>query len=222
MNFLYNSITGEPKILLMFAVCLMVQDRLFFIYVSKNDEWKKRYEQDWDYVSSMSRFFKWWIKHEFHEDLSVEADILPVVPGKLFDRINTAYLLRDHKERGFSVFHFYLTYFKPLWTDCHLEGYHGDNFGLTTWFRPKVFSSDFRNERYFADNNCAKISHVICHELLRRKQKKRKVFFDQVHKIWDLHVNDNVPFFYYNKQFNRVSKNSEYKYVTMDTSKLEY
>lgn len=222
MNFLYCNITGAPKILLMFAVCHIVQDKLFFIYVSKNDEWKKRYEQDWDYVSSMSRFFKWWIKHEFHEDLSVEADILPVVPGKLFDRINTAYLLRDHRERGFSVFHFYLTYFKPLWTDCHLEGYHGENFGLTTWFRPKVFSSDFRNERYFADNNCAKISHVICHELLRRKQKKRKVFFDQVHKIWDLHVKNDVPFFYYNKQFNRVSKDSEYRYVTMDTSKLEY
>lgn len=222
MNFLYCNITSAPKILLMFAVCHIVQDKLFFIYVSKNDEWKKRYEQDWDYVSSMSRFFKWWIKHEFHEDLSVEADILPVVPGKLFDRINTAYLLRDHRERGFSVFHFYLTYFKPLWTDCHLEGYHGENFGLTTWFRPKVFSSDFRNERYFADNNCAKISHVICHELLRRKQKKRKVFFDQVHKIWDLHVKNDVPFFYYNKQFNRVSKDSEYKYVTMDTSKLEY
>ena len=222
MNFLYCYVTGAPKFLLMFAVCHIVQDKLFFIYVSKNDEWKKRYEQDWDYVSSMSRFFKWWIKHEFHEDLSVEADILPVVPGKLFDRINTAYLLRDHRERGFSVFHFYLTYFKPLWTDCHLEGYHGENFGLTTWFRPKVFSSDFRNERYFADNNCAKISHVICHELLRRKQKKRKVFFDQVHKIWDLHVKNDVPFFYYNKQFNRVSKDSEYKYVTMDTSKLEY
>jgi hypothetical protein len=103
-----------------------------------------------------------------------------------------------------------------------MEGYHGENFGLTTWFRPKVFTSDFKVEKYFADSNCAKISHVLCHELMRRKQKKRKVYFDQVHKIWDSHVHDDVPFFYYNKQFNRVSKNSEYKYVTMDTSKLEY
>lgn len=200
----------------------MLQDKLFFIYVSKNDEWKKRYEEDWSYVSSMARFFKWWIKREFNEDLSVEADILPVVSGKLFDRVNLAYLLRDHKERGYSIFHFYLAYFKPLWTDCRLEGYHGENFGLITWFRPKVFSSDFENERYFADNNCAKISHVICHEMLRRKHNKRKVYFDQVHKIWDLHIKGDVPFFYYNKQFNRVSKNSEYKYVTIDTSKLEY
>jgi len=52
--------------------------------------------------------------------------------------------------------------------------------------------------------------------------KKRKVYFDQVHKIWDLHTKDDVPFLYYNKQFNRVSQNGEYKYVTIDASKLEY
>ena len=88
----------------------------FFIYVSKNEEWKKRYQEDWGYVSSMVRFFQWWIKREFKEDLSVEVDILPVIPGRLFDRINLAYLLRDHRERGFSIFHFYLTYFGPLWS----------------------------------------------------------------------------------------------------------
>ena len=78
------------------------------------------------------------------------------------------------------------------------------------------------NEKFFADNNCAKISHILCHELIRRKNKKRKVYFDQVHKIWDLHTKDDVSFLYYNKQFNRVSKNGEYKYVTIDSSKLEY
>jgi len=206
----------------MYDVWLLLQDKLFFIYVSKNEEWKKRYQEDWGYVSSMVRFFQWWIKREFKEDLSVEVDILPVIPGRLFDRINLAYLLRDHKERGFSIFHFYLAYFGPLWSDCRMDVYHGENFGLAAWLRPKVFSSDFKNEKFFADNNCAKISHVICHEIIRRKMKKRKVYFDQVHKIWDLHTKDDVPFLYYNKQFNRVSQNGEYKYVTIDPSKLEY
>ena len=132
---------------------MLLQDRLFFIYVSKNEEWKKRYQEDWDYVSSMVRFFQWWIKHEFKEDLSVEVDILPVIPGRLFDRINLAYLLRDHRERGSSIFHFYLTYFRSWWSDCRMEGYHGENFGQATWFRPKVFSSDFKNEKFFADSN---------------------------------------------------------------------
>ena len=64
------------------VVVTLLPDKLFFIYVSKDEEWKKRYQEDWDYVSSMTRFFKWWIKHEFNEDLSVDVDILPVIPGK--------------------------------------------------------------------------------------------------------------------------------------------
>ena len=86
--------------------------------MAKNEEWKQRYEEDWNYVSSMTRFFKWWIKHEFDIDITLEADILPVIPGKIFDRPSLAYLLKDHSDRGNSVFHFYLPYFKPLWTDC--------------------------------------------------------------------------------------------------------
>ncbi len=198
-----------------------MQNRLFFIYVAKNEEWKKRQEEDWDYVSSMARFFKWWIRHEFNEDYSVDADILPVISGKIFDRMSLAYLLRDHRDRGDSTFHFYLTDFKPLWTDCRFEGYHSDSFGLTLWSRPKVFSSDpEKNNRYFADNNCSKISHVLSHEILRRQTKKRKTYFDQVHKLWDLHTRGSVPFLYYNSRFNRVTKNSEYKFVTIDIEKL--
>lgn len=199
-----------------------MEDKLFFIYVSKNEEWKKRYEEDWNYVSSMTRFFKWWIRHEFKEDLTVDADILPVIPGKLFDRMSVAYLLRDHRERGDSIFHFYLTYFKPMWTDCRLEGYYGENFGLATWFRPTAFTSEFKTEKFFADNNCAKISHVLSHELIRRKVKKRKVYFDQVHKVWERHMEGKIPFIFYNKNFNKVTSNSEYKYITIDPTKIEY
>ena len=46
----------------------------------------------------------------FDLDLTVEADILPVIPGRVFDRMSISYLERDHKERGRSIYHFYLTY----------------------------------------------------------------------------------------------------------------
>ena len=197
-------------------------NKLFFIYVAKNEEWKQRYEEDWTYVSSMARFFKWWIKHEFDIDVALESDILPVIPGKIFDKPSLAYLLKDHSERGGSIFHFYLPYFKPLWTDCRpLDGYHADNFGMVTWHRPKPLSaSSDKNEKYFADNNCAQISHIISHEFLRRGAKKRKEYFTDIHKLWNLHLDGSEPFLYYNRHFKRVSTNSEYRYVTMDLTKL--
>jgi hypothetical protein len=190
--------------------------------VAKNEEWKQRYEEDWNYVSAMTRFFKWWIKHEFDKDIALEADILPVIPGKIFDRPSLAYLLKDHSDRGNSVFHFYLPYFKPLWTDCRpLNGYHADNFGMVTWHRPKSLSSSSdKNEKYFADNNCASISHILSHEFLRQSSKKRKEYFDNIHKLWDLHINGSEPFLYYNRHFKRVSANSDYRYITMDLTKL--
>jgi hypothetical protein len=197
-------------------------NRLFFIYVAKNEEWKKLYEEDWTYVSSMTRFFKWWIEHEFNVDVTAESDILPIIPGKIFDRPSIAYLLKDHSERGSSVFHFYLPYFKPIWTDCRpVDGYHAENIGMVTWHRPKPsHPSSERNEKYFADNNCAQISHVISHEFLRRSGKKRKIYFDGIHNLWGLHLNGSVPFLYYNRQFKMVSKGSEYRYATIDLTKL--
>ena len=85
--------------------------KLFFIYIAKNEEWKKRQEEDWDYVSSMVKFFHWWTKRNFALNFSIDADILPVITGRLFDRMSLAYLLRDHQGRGKSVYHFYHTTF---------------------------------------------------------------------------------------------------------------
>ncbi len=196
-------------------------DKLFFIYVVKNEEWKQRYEEDWDYVSSMALFFKWWIRQEFDKDIMVEADILPVIPGKIFDRPSLAYLLKDHSDRGNSVFHFYLPYFKPLWTDCRpLHGYYSNNFGMVTWHRPKSLSSHELNEKYFANNNCAQISHILTHEILRQSSKKRKEYFDNVHKLWNMHVDGLQSFSYYNRNFKRVSSTSNYRFITMDITKL--
>lgn len=197
-------------------------DKLFFIYVAKNEEWKQLYEEDWEYVSSMTRFFKWWIRHEFAFDIKVESDILPIIPGKIFDRPSLPYLLRDHSQRGDSTFHFYLPYFKPFWTDCRpLAGYHAPNFGMVTWYRPKHRSSSrYENEKFFADNNCAQISHVLSHELLRRGNNKRKIYFDGIHKLWNRHTDGSEPFLYYNRIFKKVSKEGEYRFVTIDLSKL--
>jgi hypothetical protein len=167
--------------------------------VAKNEDWKQLYNEDWTYVSSMTRFFKWWIKHEFHVDVAAECDILPVIPGRIFDRPSIAYLLKDHSERGRSVFHFYLPYFKPIFTDCRpIDAYHSNNFGMVTWHRPKpLYLSSDENEKYFADSNC-----------------------DGIHKLWDLHIRGTVPFLYFNRQFNRVSRNDEYRFVTIDLAKL--
>ena len=92
---------------------------------------------------------------------------------------------------------------------------------MATWHRPKPpHSSSGGNEKYFADNNCAQISHVISHEFLRRSGKKRKIYFDGIHNLWSRHLDGSVPFLYYNRQFKMVSKSSEYRYVTIDLTKL--
>lgn len=199
---------------------IMHPQKLFFIYVVKNEEWEKRQREDWDYVSSMSRFYRWWIKRNFEIDFNTEADILPVVPGKLFDRMSISYLSRDHLERGKSVYHFYLTYFKPFWTDCQTEGYAAENLGMTYWKRLESPVSEHQRVKFFADINCAKVSHVLCHEVLRILGEKRKVYFDSIHELWRHHIYDNLPYIYYNERFKIVSRQSMYLYATVDVKSI--
>lgn len=194
--------------------------KLFFVYVAKNEEWRQRQKEDWNYVYSMSRFYHWWIKHYFHMDFTVEADILPVIPGKLFDRMSVNYLVRDHNQRGKTIYHFYLAYFSPFWTDCQTEGYSSENFGMIYWKRPDTISSDTQSAKFFADTNCAKVSHVLSHELIRLKGKKRKEYFDTIHDLWNRHVNNSLSYNYYNERFIKVSQGSPYRFATMDISQL--
>ena len=198
----------------------MLPKKLFFIYVAKNDEWQQRQKEDWNYVSSMTRFYHWWIKHNFNIDFSVETDILPVIPGRFFDRMSLGYLTRDHNERGKTIYHFYLAYFKPVWTDCQTEGYSTDNFCMVQWKRPNSSVSDSERARFFADNNCANISHLLSHEIIRMRGKKRKEYFDAIHDLWDQHIYNGLPLVYYNERFIKVSKNASYRFVTLDTNKL--
>jgi hypothetical protein len=85
---------------------ILVPKKLFFIYVAKNQEWQQRQKEDWAYVYSISRFHHWWIKHFFDIDFKIDADILPVIPGGLFDRMSVGYLARDHSQRGKLTYHF--------------------------------------------------------------------------------------------------------------------
>lgn len=196
--------------------------KLFFIYVAKEEEWRQRQSEDWDYVSSLSRFFRWWIKRYFDMDFAVEADILPVIPGRLFDRMSISYLQRDHKDRGKHIYHFYFAYFKPLWTDCPTEAYSSENFGMVQWKRPQNVSAITERERikFLADANCANISHVLSHEVLRMRGRKRNEYFDSIHELMDRHIYNDLPYIYFNDRFTRVSSDSHYRFVTLDNSAI--
>lgn len=194
---------------------------LFFIYVAKNKEWIRLQNEDWYYVSLMSRFFHHWIKRSFNVNLKVKADILPVIPGKLFDRMSLSYLSRDHIDRDKTTYHFYLTYFKPFWTDCRTEGYSSENFGVAYWERSKNPISDLDRIRFYSDKNCAKVSHVLTHEILRMMGKSRKVYFDEVHELWDKHIYEQLPFEYFNNKFELVSNKESYSFVTIDPKRIK-
>ncbi|MFB5599398.1 MAG: hypothetical protein ACE5SW_04130 [Nitrososphaeraceae archaeon] len=199
---------------------IISNNKLFFIYVAKNEEWKRLQVEDWNYVYSMVKFFHWWIKKYFHIKFDIDADILPVITGKLFDRMSLGYLLRDHQDRGKSIYHFYLSYFKPFWGDCHIGGYATNNFGMLQWIRPNKICSDEQRSKFFADNNCARVSHMLLHEILRIVGKKKRDYFDKVHDIWDEHTYKDLPFLYYNERFSNVTGDNYYRFVTMDISKL--
>ncbi len=194
---------------------------LFFIYVAKNKDWIRLQNEDWYYVSLMSRFFHQWIKRSFDVNLKVKADILPVIPGMLFDRMSLSYLSRDHIDRDKTTYHFYLTYFKPFWTDCRTEGYSSENFGVAYWERSKNPLSDLDRIRFYSDKNCARVSHVLTHEILRMMEKSRKVYFDEVHELWDKHIYEQLPFQYFNNKFELVSNKESYRFVTIDPKRIK-
>lgn len=198
----------------------MTAEKLFFIYVAKNDEWGRMQEEDWGYVSAMVRFYHWWIKRFFDFEITVEADILPVIPGKLFDRMSLALLLRDHESRGKDIYHFYLAYFKPFFTDCRTEGYTTNNFGMALWERPKEPTSETARYALFAKENCPRISHVIAHEVMRQTGIKKKQYFDKVHDLWDEHVYKDRPFLYFDSQFKRVNSDGSWKFSTIDATEF--
>jgi hypothetical protein len=168
----------------------------------------------------MTRFFQRWIRNAFNLKIDMNADILPVIPGRIFDRMSVSYLARDHSTRGKSIYHFYLAYFKPFWTDCQTEGYTSDNFGMIYWDRPKNTLSDSERIRFFADKNCIKISHLISHEIMRMLGKPRRIYFDAIHDLWQKHIDGDLPFLFFNERFESVSRGDTYHFATVDLSNI--
>lgn len=89
---------------------------LHFIFVIKENDLGKR-DKEFEYVTQMSQFYKEWIKNNFSKDVEVQSDEMITKPNGLLQKLDTYQLLRDHRERGEDIYHFYLTHFRPWWTD---------------------------------------------------------------------------------------------------------
>ena len=185
---------------------------LHFIFVVKEEEREQR-NLEYRYVQQMSQFFKKWIKEKFGFDFEIKCDELITKPRNLLQKLDTPTLIRDHEQRGKDIFHFYLSHFKPLWTDCTCDGYHSENFGMVWWNSPK----DPKDTLFMAEKNCTIVSHEIAHELLRRLNHKK--FIEEVHDIWTKHLFSNLYFEQYGKDFQKTDDKP--MFLTIDTSSLQ-
>ena len=93
---------------------------LHFIFVIKEQDLGKR-DKEFDYIKQMSKFYKQWIKNNFSIDYDIKCDEMITKPNSLFQILDSHQLVRDHRERGEDIYHFYLSHFRPLWTDCTCE-----------------------------------------------------------------------------------------------------
>jgi len=184
---------------------------LHFIFVIKEEDRGKR-QFEFEYVKKMGQFYKKWIKDKFDKDYEVQCDELITTPRNILQRIDTHTLLRDHQQRGNDIYHFYLTHFKPWWTDCTCEGYHAENFGMVFWQRPK----ETNDTLFLAEKNCTTVSHELLHELLRISGHKK--FIQVVHDIWTKHLFEQLEFEQFGEDFQKT--NDKPTFLTMDTSQL--
>ena len=182
-----------------------------FIFVVKKEDFESR-TWEFEYIVQMAQFYKHWIEKTFSKKVEVQADQMPVKPSFLFNRIDMHSLLSDHRARGEDIYHFYLTYFRPLWTDCTCEGYHAENFGMAWWQQPKT-KDDIS---FLAEKNCTTVSHEISHELLRQADNKN--YIELVHDIWTKHNFASLPFEYYDKDFTKTT--ASVTFATLDASEF--
>ena len=185
---------------------------LHFIFVIKDKELGQR-ELEFEYIKRMAQFFKIWIKKKFSLDFDIQCDQMITKPRIILQRLDTHSLLKDHRERGEDVYHFYLCHFRPLWTDCTCEGYHAENFGMIKWVAPP--NQD--DMLFLAEKNCAVVSHEIAHELLRQSGYKR--FMEDIHEVWGKHLFGDFPFEQYGEDFELTSKNPSF--LTLDTGLID-
>ena len=184
---------------------------LHFIFVIKEEDRDKR-QFEFEYVKKMGQFYKRWIKDKFNKDYEIQCDELITTPRNILQRLDTPTLLRDHQQRGNDIYHFYLTYFKPWWTDCTCEGYHAENFGMVFWQKPK----ETNDTLFLAEKNCTTVSHELLHELLRISGHKK--FIQVVHDIWTKHLFEQLEFEQFDENFQKT--NEKPMFLTMSTSQL--
>ena len=184
---------------------------LHFIFLIKEEDLDKR-RWEFEYVEKMAMFYKTWIENTFSQKVDIQSDEMIVRSGRRFGIIDTPSLLEDHNSRGKEIFHFYLTYFRPIWTDCTCEGYFADNFGMVQWQK----SPQPNDVKFLTENNCPKVSHEIAHEFLR--QSGYKNYKEIVHEIWDKHLFASLPFEYYDINHKQTQKDA--LFATIDTSSL--
>ncbi|RNJ80309.1 MAG: hypothetical protein EB829_00470 [Nitrosopumilus sp. H8] len=184
---------------------------LHFIFVVKEQD-KLRRQPEFQYVKKMADFFQHWIKEKFDINYTIQCDLLITKPRGILDRLDTSTMIRDHEKRGKDIYHFYLTYFRPLWTDCTCEGYHAENFGMVYWIEPK----NQNDTLYMAEKNCTTVSHELLHEILRTKKKKGYV--KDVHDVWTKHLFEQLEFEQYDETFQKTDQRPTF--LAMDTSTL--
>jgi len=185
---------------------------LHFIFVVKEEDREKR-QFEYEYIQKMSQFYKVWIKEKFGKDYEIQCDEMITKPRSFFQRLDTHTLVQDHEQRGKDIYHFYLTHFRPFWTDCAgCEGYHAENFGMVFW-QPFKESND---SLFLAEKNCTTVSHELLHELLRIS--KHKKFIQEVHDIWTKHLFEQLEFEQYGEDFQKTD--GKPMFLTMDTSEL--
>ena len=185
---------------------------LQLVYVSPSDKYKERLRDDWFYVYQMAKFFRWWLRKKFTLYYTVSTNVLVVEKAKLMRfRLGMSDLMKYHKEKGEDNYHLYLSYFKPVWSDCSV-GFFTDNIGLIHW---KEYSGKVESYRFFVPENCARVSHVLLHEVGRQKHYNNKRFKDEIHEQWDKHLYGVDEFEFYDKKFKRVTDKDDCMFATM-------
>lgn len=214
---------------------------LHFIFVIKKEDYHKR-QPEFEYIQRMAQFYKTWIKEKSGLDYKILCDIMLTTPRSILRRLDTHDLLRDHEQRGKDTYHFYLTHFRPFWTDCTCDGYHAENFAMVMWHQPPSTTpmpvnqpgntdndnhdnhdnhnnnDDDNSDMYLflAEKNCTVVSHEILHELLRLSGRKR--FIQDVHDVWTRHFYDQLEFEQYGGDHTRTD--TKPMFLTMGTSQL--
>jgi hypothetical protein len=184
---------------------------LHFIFLVKEEDLDQR-KWEFEYIKKMAQFYKTWIEKVFSKKVEIQVDEMIVRTRGRFRIVDTPALLEDHESRGNDIFHFYLTYFRPIWTDCTCEGYFADNFGMVQWIK----SPQRDDLKYLMETNCPKVSHELAHEFLR--QAGFKNYKELIHDVWDKHIFASLPFEHYDADHKQTEK--ETLFATIDTSSL--